>query len=161
MTRTTEPAVQGEPIGCRTGNGKKLSSSQAEPGQAIKSDVASFPSISCATSWRRSRYNFSISLFSGKSNNMKVKCIATKQSTQRGAVVIARNIKHGILHLGRMLRSEQTRGKINVDWLRERERVTQSPSHSFRSDVKRDWIEKEKSRESCSLPISQSFGGAP
>ena len=42
--------------GCRTGNGKKQSISQAEPGQAIKSAVAYFPSISCATSWRRSRY---------------------------------------------------------------------------------------------------------
>ena len=42
---------------CRTGNGEKLSCSQAERGQAIKSAVASFPSISCATSWRRSRYS--------------------------------------------------------------------------------------------------------
>ena len=93
---------------------------------------------------------------------MKVKSIATKQSTQRGAVVIARNIKHGILHLGRMLRSEQTRGEDKCRLAaRERESHVEPLSHSFRSDVKRDWIEKEKSRESCSLPISQSFGGAP
>ena len=31
---------QGNLTGCRTGNGEKLSSSQAEPGQAIKSAVA-------------------------------------------------------------------------------------------------------------------------
>ena len=42
--------------GCRTGKGEKLSSRQAEPGQAIKSAVAQFLSISCATSWRRARY---------------------------------------------------------------------------------------------------------
>ena len=35
--------VQGDLIGCRTGNGGILSSSQVEPGQAIKSDVALFP----------------------------------------------------------------------------------------------------------------------
>ena len=32
--------LQGNMTGCRTGNGEKLSSSQAEPGQAIKSAVA-------------------------------------------------------------------------------------------------------------------------
>ena len=32
-------ALQGHPIGCRTGNGEKVSSSQAEPGQAINSAV--------------------------------------------------------------------------------------------------------------------------
>ena len=32
--------VQGDLIGRRTGNGEKLNSSQAEPGQAIKSAVA-------------------------------------------------------------------------------------------------------------------------
>ena len=32
------------PMGCRTGNGDKLSSSQTEPGQATKSAVAQFPS---------------------------------------------------------------------------------------------------------------------
>ena len=42
--------LQGHPTGCRTGNGDQLSSTQAEPGQAIKSAVAYFPSISCATS---------------------------------------------------------------------------------------------------------------
>ena len=42
--------LQDDLTGCRTGNGEKLSSSQAEPGQAIKSAVAYFPSISCATS---------------------------------------------------------------------------------------------------------------
>ena len=36
--------------GCRPGNGEKLNRSQAEPGQAITSAVAYFPSISCATS---------------------------------------------------------------------------------------------------------------
>ena len=29
--------------GCRTGNGEKVSTTQAEPGQAINSDVAYFP----------------------------------------------------------------------------------------------------------------------
>ena len=47
--------LPGSAPGCRTGNGEKLSSTQAEPVQAIKSAVAYFPSISCATSWRRSR----------------------------------------------------------------------------------------------------------
>ena len=42
--------VLGDPTGCRTGNREKLSSSQSVPGQAIKSAVAQFPSISCATS---------------------------------------------------------------------------------------------------------------
>ena len=37
--------AQGHPTGCRTGNGDQLSSSQAEPGHAIKSAVAYFPSI--------------------------------------------------------------------------------------------------------------------
>ena len=32
------------------------SSTQAEPVQAVKSGIAYFPSISCTTSWRRSRY---------------------------------------------------------------------------------------------------------
>ena len=31
--------VPGDPLGCRTGNGEELSSSQAEPGQAINSAV--------------------------------------------------------------------------------------------------------------------------
>ena len=44
------PSLQGHLIGCRTGNGDQLSSNQAEPGQAINSAVAYFPSISCATS---------------------------------------------------------------------------------------------------------------
>ena len=35
-----EVKVQGDWTGYRTGNGEKLSSSQAEPGQAIKSAVA-------------------------------------------------------------------------------------------------------------------------
>ena len=48
--------VPGSAPGCRTGNGEKLSSTQAEPVQAIKSGVAYLPSISCTTSWRRSRY---------------------------------------------------------------------------------------------------------
>ena len=47
-TRTCH--VQGHRTGCRTGNGDQLSSSQAEPGQAIKSAVAYFPAISCETS---------------------------------------------------------------------------------------------------------------
>ena len=34
------PFVQGDQTGCLAGNGEKLSSSQAEPGQAIKSAVA-------------------------------------------------------------------------------------------------------------------------
>ena len=37
--------------GCRTGNREKLSSTQEEPVQAIKSGFAYFPSISCTTSW--------------------------------------------------------------------------------------------------------------
>ena len=43
MARTFEngkSSVQGDLTGCRTGNGEKLSSSQAESGQAIKSAVA-------------------------------------------------------------------------------------------------------------------------
>ena len=48
--------VPGSAPGCRTGNREKLSSTQAEPVQAIKSGVAYFPSISCMISWRRSRY---------------------------------------------------------------------------------------------------------
>ena len=50
------PSVPGSAPGCRTGNREKLSSTQAEPVQAIKTGVAYFPSISCTTSWRRSRY---------------------------------------------------------------------------------------------------------
>ena len=46
---------QGDLPGCRTGNGEKLSSTQAEPGQAIRSAVAYFPSISRATSCARER----------------------------------------------------------------------------------------------------------
>ena len=42
--------------GCRTGNGEKLSSSQAEPPQAIKSAVVQLPSISCATSCLVTQY---------------------------------------------------------------------------------------------------------
>ena len=49
--------LPGSAPGCRTGNRAKLSSTQAEPVQAIKSGVAYFPSISCTKSWRRSRYN--------------------------------------------------------------------------------------------------------
>ena len=49
--------LQGSAPGCHSGNGEKLSSTQAESGQAIKSAVAYFPSISGATSWRRSRYS--------------------------------------------------------------------------------------------------------
>ena len=43
---------------CRmpTGNGEKLNSSCAEPDQAINSDVAYFPSISCVASCTRARY---------------------------------------------------------------------------------------------------------
>ena len=47
----TKP-LRGHLTGCRAGNGDQLSSNQAEPGQAIKSAVAYFPSISCATSCR-------------------------------------------------------------------------------------------------------------
>ena len=47
--------IPGSAPGCRTRNRVKLSSNQAEPVQAIKSGVAYFPSISCTTSWRRSR----------------------------------------------------------------------------------------------------------
>ena len=35
----TNVNVQGDPIGCRTGNGEKGSSNQVEPGQAINSAV--------------------------------------------------------------------------------------------------------------------------
>ena len=45
--------------GCRTGYGDKLSRTQAEPGQAINSAVAYFPSVSCATSCARERYTVS------------------------------------------------------------------------------------------------------
>ena len=48
---------------CRTGNGKKLSSTQAEPGQAINSAVTYFPSISCATSCARERYSVTAYFF--------------------------------------------------------------------------------------------------
>ena len=41
--------VQGDRTGYRAGNREKLNSTQAEPGQAITSAVAYFPSISCAT----------------------------------------------------------------------------------------------------------------
>ena len=44
---------------CPTGNGDKLSSTQAEPGQAIKSAVAYFPSISFATSCPVALYIYS------------------------------------------------------------------------------------------------------
>ena len=36
----TPDTLQGDLTGCRTGNGGKLSSTQAEPGQAINSAVA-------------------------------------------------------------------------------------------------------------------------
>ena len=36
------PPLQGDPIGCRAGNGEKVSSSQAEPGQAINSAGAGY-----------------------------------------------------------------------------------------------------------------------
>ena len=49
--------LPGSAPGCRTGNRAKLSSTQAEPVQAIKSGLAYFPSISCTTSCRRSRYS--------------------------------------------------------------------------------------------------------
>ena len=42
--------------GCCNGNGEKLSSSQAEPRQEIKSAVALFPFITCATSCVRPEY---------------------------------------------------------------------------------------------------------
>ena len=41
--------IQGDRTGYRAGNREKLNSTQAEPGQAITSAVAYFPSISCAT----------------------------------------------------------------------------------------------------------------
>ena len=53
---STKKGVPGSAPGCRPGNREKLSSTQAEPVQAIQSAVAYFPSISCTTSWRRSRY---------------------------------------------------------------------------------------------------------
>ena len=51
-----EFGLQGHLTGCRTGNGDQLNSTQAQPGQAIKSAVAYFPSISCATSCRVALY---------------------------------------------------------------------------------------------------------
>ena len=42
---------------CHTGNGEKLSSTQVELGQAINSNVAYFPFISCATSCPVALYN--------------------------------------------------------------------------------------------------------
>ena len=39
-TQCTNRPLQGHRTGCRTGNGEKLSGSQAEPGRAIKSAVA-------------------------------------------------------------------------------------------------------------------------
>ena len=35
----SESFLQGDPLGCRTGNGEKVSRTQAEPGQAINSAV--------------------------------------------------------------------------------------------------------------------------
>ena len=55
-TSQDDYVLQGHPTGCRFGNGEKLSSSQAEPGQAIESVVAYFPSISCETSCRVALY---------------------------------------------------------------------------------------------------------
>ena len=49
--------LQGHPTGYLTGNGDQLRSNQAEPGQAIKSAVAYFPSISCATSCQVALYS--------------------------------------------------------------------------------------------------------
>ena len=46
-----------------TGNGDQLSSTQAEPGQAIKSAVAYFPSISCVTSCRVALYSLQAELW--------------------------------------------------------------------------------------------------
>ena len=40
IKRKSTRGIPGDPIGCRTGNGDQLSSNQAEPGQAINSDVA-------------------------------------------------------------------------------------------------------------------------
>ena len=50
LSTRSQRNVQGDPLGCRTGNGEKVSSSQAEPGQAISLAVVYFSSISCATS---------------------------------------------------------------------------------------------------------------
>ena len=46
--------------GCRTENGEKLSSTQAEPDQAINSAVAYFPSISSATFCRVVQYTYKV-----------------------------------------------------------------------------------------------------
>ena len=48
--------VLGDWLGCCTGNGEKISSSQAEAGLAIDSAVALFASISCATSYPVTQY---------------------------------------------------------------------------------------------------------
>ena len=39
LKKQSSSSVPGDPIGCHTGNGEKVSSSQAEPGQAINSPV--------------------------------------------------------------------------------------------------------------------------
>ena len=49
-TGMAEKHIQGDRTGYRAGNREKLSSTQAEPGQAINSAVAYFPSVSFATS---------------------------------------------------------------------------------------------------------------
>ena len=43
-------SLQGDRTEYRTGNREKLNNTQGEPGQAITSAVAYFPSISCASS---------------------------------------------------------------------------------------------------------------
>ena len=49
-TNPSADHILGEWSGYHTGKGEKLTCSQAETGQAIKSAVAYFPSISCVAS---------------------------------------------------------------------------------------------------------------
>ena len=48
--------IQGHLTGCHAENGDQVSNNQVEPGQAIKSAVAYFPSISCMKSCRVALY---------------------------------------------------------------------------------------------------------
>ena len=78
---------------CRTGNGRKLSSSQAEPGKAINSDVALFPSISCATSCAPARLAGTVD--QGFTTNDLGLC-AKLGSNVVGAVIRDREVHEGI-----------------------------------------------------------------
>ena len=66
--------------GCHKGYGKKLSCTQAQPGQAITSAVSYFPSISCATSRPATQYITYVTsqtcgkIILGKGLEIKINC---------------------------------------------------------------------------------------